>query len=94
MASCGEGILGSQTRTDCVWGPSPLLFRNEGLWPSDRGQDARDTQGRDALATLETIPKAGGLEAATQFPYGVANFIACVLRRMLDCVHLCSFMFL
>jgi len=38
MAFCGEGIL-------------PLLFRNEGLWPSDRGQDARDTQGRDALAT-------------------------------------------
>jgi hypothetical protein len=28
-----------------------LLFRDEGLRPSHRGQDARDTQGRDALAT-------------------------------------------
>jgi len=35
----GEGIL-------------PLLFRRAGLLPSHRGQDARDTQGRDALATL------------------------------------------
>jgi hypothetical protein len=29
----------------------PLLFCNAGLGPSDRGQDAHDTQGRDALAT-------------------------------------------
>ena len=28
-----------------------LLFRVEGIVPSNRGQDARDTQGRDALAT-------------------------------------------
>jgi len=28
-----------------------LLFRGEGILPSNRGQDARDTQGRDALAT-------------------------------------------
>ncbi len=53
MAFCGEGIL-------------PLLICSEGLWPSDRGQDARDTQGRDALATQESIPKAKGLEAATR----------------------------
>jgi hypothetical protein len=33
--------MGPQTREDRVWGP----------WPSDRGQDAHDTQGRDALAT-------------------------------------------
>jgi hypothetical protein len=52
MALCGEGIL-------------PLLFCNEGFWLSDRGQDARNTQGRDALATEKTIPKAFGLEAAT-----------------------------
>jgi hypothetical protein len=38
---CGEGIVGSQTRKDRVWGP----------WPSYRGQDTHDTQGRDALAT-------------------------------------------
>ncbi len=25
-----------------------MLFCSEGLWPSKRGQDARDTQGRDA----------------------------------------------
>jgi hypothetical protein len=36
-----EGIVGSQARAIRVWGP----------WPSIRGQDARDTQGRDALAT-------------------------------------------
>jgi hypothetical protein len=35
---CGEAILA-------------LLFRDEGILPSNRGQDARDTQGRDALAT-------------------------------------------
>jgi hypothetical protein len=29
-----------------------LLFRVEGILPSNRGQDARDTQGRDALATV------------------------------------------
>jgi hypothetical protein len=34
----GEGIL-------------PLFFRVEGVPPSNRGQDARATQGRDALAT-------------------------------------------
>jgi hypothetical protein len=34
-----------------------MVLCDEGLWPSDRGQDARDTQGRDALATQETIPK-------------------------------------
>ncbi len=34
----GEGIL-------------PLFFCDEGVPPSNRGQDARDTQGRDALAT-------------------------------------------
>ncbi len=33
------------------------LFRVEGILPSNRGQDARDTQGRDALATKKTIPK-------------------------------------
>ena len=42
---CGEGIL-------------PLLFRDAGILPSNRGQDARDTQGRDALATLH---QSGGV---------------------------------
>jgi hypothetical protein len=42
-----------------------LLFRTEGILPSKRGRDARDTQGQDALAT-KTIPKARGLEAATR----------------------------
>jgi hypothetical protein len=32
-----------------------LLFRGAGLWPSKRGQDARDTQGRDVLATWKTV---------------------------------------
>jgi len=32
-------------------GVSPLFLRGEGGTPSNRGQDARDTQGRDALAT-------------------------------------------
>ena len=41
LLCCVEGVAGSQTRTGRVWGP----------WPSNRGQDARDTQGRDALAT-------------------------------------------
>ena len=44
MVWCGEAILA-------------LLFRVEGLWPSNRGQDARDTQGRDALATRGAIAK-------------------------------------
>ena len=44
MVLCGEAILA-------------LLFRIEGLWPSNRGQDARDTQGRDALATRGAIAK-------------------------------------
>jgi len=34
-----------------------LLFCGEGLRPSNRGQDARDTQGRDALATRRAIAK-------------------------------------
>jgi len=38
LRSRGEGIL-------------PLFFCVEGILPSNRGQDARDTQGRDALAT-------------------------------------------
>ncbi|OHB64535.1 MAG: hypothetical protein A2Y77_07990 [Planctomycetes bacterium RBG_13_62_9] len=41
-----EGILGSQTQYVAFGVPSP----------SDRGQDARDTQGRDALATRPTSP--------------------------------------
>ena len=32
------------------WGPC-----GEGILPSDRGQDARDTQGRDALATKPVL---------------------------------------
>jgi len=32
-------------------GVPPLLFCFEGILPSKRGQDARDTQGRDGLAT-------------------------------------------
>ncbi len=46
----GDGLL----RGEGIW---PLLFWNEGLWPSKRGQDARDTQGRDALAT-ESHPQS------------------------------------
>ncbi|OHB63815.1 MAG: hypothetical protein A2Y77_01210 [Planctomycetes bacterium RBG_13_62_9] len=42
MVSSGEAILA-------------LLFRVEGILPSNRGQDARDTQGRDALATRNVI---------------------------------------
>jgi hypothetical protein len=44
MVSRGEAILA-------------LLFRVEGILPSNRGQDARDTQGRDALATRRSIGK-------------------------------------
>jgi len=44
MVSRGEAILA-------------LLFRCEGILPSNRGQDARDTQGRDALATRKAIAK-------------------------------------
>ncbi len=32
-------------------GVPPLFLRGEGVSPSNRGQDARDTQGQDALAT-------------------------------------------
>ena len=34
-----------------------LLLCVEGILPSNRGQDARDTQGRDALATKAAIAK-------------------------------------
>jgi len=34
-----------------------LLFCVEGILPSNHGQDARDTQGRDALATRRAIGK-------------------------------------
>ncbi len=49
----GEGIL-------------PLSFRVEGVPPSNRGQDARDTQGRDALATgLRDADLTRGLQQRT-----------------------------
>jgi len=35
-------------------GVPPLFFCVEGVSPSKRGQDARDTQGQDALATGRT----------------------------------------
>jgi hypothetical protein len=35
-------------RGECIL---PLFFCGEGIPPSNRGQDVRDTQGRDALAT-------------------------------------------
>ena len=54
----GEGIVGSQTRTDCVWEPWPLfLFRR---------QDTGATQGRDALATA-------GTHGARRKPGGIAR---------------------
>ncbi len=37
-----------------AWRGRPALARAEGVPPSNRGQDARDTQGQDALATKET----------------------------------------
>jgi hypothetical protein len=43
-----------------------MAERVEGILPSNRGQDARDTQGRDALATARTIAKAFGLDAVTR----------------------------
>jgi hypothetical protein len=44
MVARGEAILA-------------LLSCVEGILPSNRVQDARDTQGRDALATREAIAK-------------------------------------
>jgi len=44
MLFCGEAILA-------------LLFHRVGIQRSNRGQDAHDTQGRDALATWKTIAK-------------------------------------
>jgi hypothetical protein len=54
MALRGEGIL-------------PLLFCNEGFWPPDRGQGARDTQGRSRPRHVKGHPQAA-LEAATRTP--------------------------
>jgi len=42
-----------------------MVSCGEGILPSNRGQDARDTQGRDALATKKTIGKLA-LAAATR----------------------------
>jgi hypothetical protein len=44
----GEGIL---PLLFCGKAILALLSRGEGILPSNRGQDARHTQGRDALAT-------------------------------------------
>ncbi len=55
--------MGSQTRTDCVWGPWPLSCV-EGVPPSKRGLEARDTQGRDGLATSQSLLPVELLHAA------------------------------
>ncbi len=47
----GEGILGLPNAVFGVGDPCPCSFMSRARAPSNRGQDARDTQGRDALAT-------------------------------------------
>jgi hypothetical protein len=44
------------------WRGRPALVSAEGVSPSDRGQDAHDTQGQDALATGKGQPESGHLE--------------------------------
>ena len=47
-----------------------LFFGVEGILSSNRGQDAHDTQGRDALATKNAgIVKAEALGDATRYFY-------------------------
>jgi hypothetical protein len=49
-------------RVTLPWQGRPALVSVEGVSPSDRGQDARDTQGQDALATVGDQPESGRLE--------------------------------
>ncbi len=53
--------------------PAGKVLRGEGVPPSNRGQDTRDTQGRDAFATTITKPFPQGVDDWTHPYHGPDN---------------------